>query len=628
MPYIKFDNPGKKHSNKGSCSRFLHYLAKEDVVDPVNREFYFNHSDDMIREDFVKHKIEHNIKALGKNDAKFYTGSISFSTEELNFLKNDKTKIKRFVNEFFRLYAENFNKGLQPEDINWYGKLENLRYYKGDDPEVLSGRVNQGDRKPGLHTHVHFIIGRKSTDGKHKLSPKTNHRNTKAGPVQGGFDRDSLNAKAELLFDELFSYNRQPTHSYEYFKSAAKSNSKSSKINFDLSSIDDELIYYKKLLPFRRAIKLKELVIELNNTLPPQNKLQYFTIVDLARKNKFNGTVYSNLLNLRYKMNKGQLHSDPTQMVINNVQFNNKPFAQYPEEEQFRKINRLIDQINKDLPADFRLHINDFAPYMNSEIQRESSLTYLTHIKEIINKEYVEIDIDKAKAAKKNLSAIASEIRKCYSNDEIPSNHLTFLTDTLAFMNTKDNFNSFMPCLKRFINSPSKDPFISPAIFLAISVFQQSRDFRVKSSYFRKETIEKYVHYLQRKLEKEGFPIINSEQLMNIAMQSDYSGAIFPYLNKINASLKNNDLEQLATLLMMDEKEIHNFINHPRQTTASSHFMPEIKIPEIPNTEYVREPVPVDLHGITPTFRKKSRSDEEEEEEREKAKRKRKSRNI
>jgi hypothetical protein len=47
----------------------------------------------------------------------------------------------------------------------------------------------------------------------YKLSPLTNHRNTKKGVIKGGFDRTNLFQQAEKDFDELFNYNR----SFEYY---------------------------------------------------------------------------------------------------------------------------------------------------------------------------------------------------------------------------------------------------------------------------------------------------------------------------------------------------------------------------------------------------------------------------
>ena len=57
----------------------------------------------------------------------------------------------------------------------------------------------------------HLIMSRKEQSNKKKLSPLTNHKNTKNGTIKGSFDRVNLfkQAAAEEEEDKLFNYNRQ-----------------------------------------------------------------------------------------------------------------------------------------------------------------------------------------------------------------------------------------------------------------------------------------------------------------------------------------------------------------------------------------------------------------------------------
>ena len=64
--------------------------------------------------------------------------------------------------------------------------------------------------------HCHLIVSRKEQAGKKKLSPLTNHKNTKNGAIKGGFDRVNLFYQAEQGFDKLFSYDRQLSESFDY----------------------------------------------------------------------------------------------------------------------------------------------------------------------------------------------------------------------------------------------------------------------------------------------------------------------------------------------------------------------------------------------------------------------------
>ena len=67
-----------------------------------------------------------------------------------------------------------------------------------------------------LNMHCHLIVSRKDQSNKKKLSPLTNHKNTKKGTVTGGFDRVNLFQQAEQGFDKLFGYDRQLSESFEY----------------------------------------------------------------------------------------------------------------------------------------------------------------------------------------------------------------------------------------------------------------------------------------------------------------------------------------------------------------------------------------------------------------------------
>jgi hypothetical protein len=64
--------------------------------------------------------------------------------------------------------------------------------------------------------HCHLIVSRKDQSNKVKISPLTNHRDTKKGAIKGGFDRTTLFENAEKGFDKLFGYNRQLQETFEY----------------------------------------------------------------------------------------------------------------------------------------------------------------------------------------------------------------------------------------------------------------------------------------------------------------------------------------------------------------------------------------------------------------------------
>ena len=166
---------------------------------------FFNLTEDNIYKSKVIKDIDTNIVQLLKTDAKFFAIHVSPSESELRAMGNTEQEkaeaMKRYVREvFIPEYAKNFNKGLSEADIKFYGKIHFDRSRSNNE----------------LNMHCHLIVSRKDQTNKMKLSPLTNHKNTKNGVIKGGFDRVNLFRQAGQGFDKLFSYNRQLSESFEY----------------------------------------------------------------------------------------------------------------------------------------------------------------------------------------------------------------------------------------------------------------------------------------------------------------------------------------------------------------------------------------------------------------------------
>ena len=73
-----------------------------------------------------------------------------------------------------------------------------------------------------IDTHIHVVVGRKSADGKHKLSPLSNHKKASKGVITHGFDRSAFKQHVEDLFDTKFGYKRTVGETYEYSRVLAK----------------------------------------------------------------------------------------------------------------------------------------------------------------------------------------------------------------------------------------------------------------------------------------------------------------------------------------------------------------------------------------------------------------------
>ena len=207
--HIDFAPPsGGTYNNAGSSRQLASYMEHEDLErmeKGIYTDGFFNLTDDNIYKSKVIKDIDSNIGQLLKTDAKFFAIHVSPSEKELRAMGNTEQEkaeaMKRYIREvFIPEYAKNFNKGLSEADIKFYGKIHFDR--------------NRSDNE--LNMHCHLIVSRKDQTGKKKLSPLTNHKNTKNGVIKGGFDRVNLFRQAEQGFDKLFDYNRQLSESFEY----------------------------------------------------------------------------------------------------------------------------------------------------------------------------------------------------------------------------------------------------------------------------------------------------------------------------------------------------------------------------------------------------------------------------
>ena len=229
---IDFPPPSKgTYNNAGSSRRLADYCEHEDLErmeQGIYTEGFFNLTDDNIYKSQVIKDIDSNIGQLLKTDAKFYAIHVSPSENELRAMGSTEQEqaeaMKRYIREVvIPEYAKNFNKGLSAEDIIFYGKIHFDR--------------NRADNE--LNMHCHLIVSRKDQSNKKKLSPLTNHKNTKKGAIKGGFDRKNLFQQAENGFDKLFSYNRLLPESFEYYNTM-KNGSITEQLNMQEQQLSDE----------------------------------------------------------------------------------------------------------------------------------------------------------------------------------------------------------------------------------------------------------------------------------------------------------------------------------------------------------------------------------------------------
>ena len=230
--HIDFAPPSNgTYNNAGSSRQLANYLEHEDLErmeKGIYTEGFFNLTEDNIYKSVVIKDIDSNIGQLLKTDAKFYAIHVSPSEKELRAMGNTEQDqaeaMKRYIREIFiPEYARNFNKELSALDIKFYGKIHFDRSRSNNEQNM----------------HYHLVVSRKDQTNKKKLSPLTNHKNTKIGIIKGGFDRVNLFQQAELGFDKLFGYDRQQTESFDY-QNVMKNCSISEQLNLQKQDIQSD----------------------------------------------------------------------------------------------------------------------------------------------------------------------------------------------------------------------------------------------------------------------------------------------------------------------------------------------------------------------------------------------------
>ena len=258
--HIDFAPPsGGTYNNAGSSRQLANYMEHEDMErmqQGIYTDGFFNLTDDNIYKSKVIKDIDSNIGQLLKTDAKFFAIHVSPSENELRVMGNTEQEkaeaMKRYVREvFIPEYAKNFNKELSASDIKFYGKIHFDR--------------SRSDNE--LNMHCHLIVSRKDQVNKKKLSPLTNHKDTKKGTVTGGFDRVNLFQQAEQGFDKLFGYNRQLSESFEY-ANAMKNGSMDDKLKMQEQELKEPKQYFtgeKKKETFQSSEKENKISCNLDS---------------------------------------------------------------------------------------------------------------------------------------------------------------------------------------------------------------------------------------------------------------------------------------------------------------------------------------------------------------------------
>lgn len=264
--YVKIQGGGKgRYSNTESVSACVEYLEHEDLErlsEGKSMEQFFSRDRDFVNSVEVTHLIDTNKQKLCKVDAKFFVLTISPNESEIKALgrtsEEQAINLRAYIRDtVMREYALNFNKGLSEEDIRYFGKV----HYE---------RKKSFLKKDNMHVHV--IVSRKTENGRLKVSPQTNHRNTTKGTVKGGFDRSNFFQKCEEGFDVKFGYKRSIDQSYRYFNTMKNGSLEQQKelieksVMFEKEVSNSSKMYLEEIL--RRQRELEKKVVDFIRTTP------------------------------------------------------------------------------------------------------------------------------------------------------------------------------------------------------------------------------------------------------------------------------------------------------------------------------------------------------------------------
>ena len=254
-----------------SVRDFVAYLEKENEGKSLQeKEWFFNQQDDKIYPDTVIQEIDANTAKLKRTEPRYYSITVNPSKYELTHISNNPSALKKYTREIMKEYARAFNREIngrpvKVEDIKYFAKVEQQRFFKGTDREVrentpylkrmaglryeirqvhrgtikgsirklekelekvidqaphkVNGRViEQGMQKAGPQTHIHIIVSRKDVSNSYSLSPGSRYRSSEVmmhgKVVKRGFGRDQFFDRAEKVFDKMFNYKRNYVESY------------------------------------------------------------------------------------------------------------------------------------------------------------------------------------------------------------------------------------------------------------------------------------------------------------------------------------------------------------------------------------------------------------------------------
>jgi len=268
-------NGAKVYNNTGSSARTTNYL-KQEAGKEGQEAVFFSASRHDLKADDVTQWIDNNVKGLKATDEKFYSLVLSPSEAELKHIGNDEGKLKEYTRQVMEQYAQNFKlksgQQLESKDLVWAATIHHERNHRGTDEEVKAGTAKEGDKRPGLQTHVHIIVSARDSEQKITLNPDGRRER---------FDLTKWQRGAGKQFEEQFGYTAQE---HEKLKDKQRDTSRDQ----------------------ARAFRIGERVEDINKLVPKEQQLDPQRVQQIAAEREYDKTFYRLLNRVEERAKEGR----------------------------------------------------------------------------------------------------------------------------------------------------------------------------------------------------------------------------------------------------------------------------------------------------------------------------------
>ncbi len=263
-------------ANRGSCSKTVSYLGHE-ARERGSETVFFNQDRADVSAEEVRESIDSNAKGLRKQQEKFYSLVLSPSDAELLHISNDPVKLQAYTRQAMDNYARNATlRGggkLASSELLWYATIHEQRTEKEGE--------QKGAIKPGLHQHVHVLVGAQDRSQAHRINPKGR---------KGRFTFKDWQVENGKTFQRMFGYRDATT---------------SPKLTAGMSEETQQ----------RHQERIRYRINQLNQYFVGSQKIAVDRALAIGREKQYGRGFFFNLHRLTKQYHEGKLVNNPYQVL-------------------------------------------------------------------------------------------------------------------------------------------------------------------------------------------------------------------------------------------------------------------------------------------------------------------------